>query len=220
MRKFAKLGLIQTIERITGKMAPGRAPSFTEAHVIKALETIGVEKGVGRIKLSKILGLGEGEARTLVKHLKNEGLVEVYRSGIALSEFGEEMFLDLRSKIPEATEVPSSPLTVGTSNLAVLVRDVGHKVKYGVEQRDAAIKVGALGATTLVFSGSRLTVPGLDEDVFRGVRQIRDMLVSELKPKENDVIIIGSANNKLKAELGAKTAAFELLKSSEKEKPE
>lgn len=212
------MGLIQTIERITGKMAPGRAPSFTEAHVVKALETIGAGKGVGRIKLSKILGLGEGETRTLVKHLKNEGLVEVSRSGIALSKFGEENFLDLRSKIPGATEVPGSPLTVGPFNLAVLVRDIGHRVKYGVEQRDAAIKVGALGATTLVFSGDRLTVPGMGEDVFRGAKQIRDALVSELKPKENDVIIIGSANNKLKAELGAKTAAFELLKSSEKEK--
>lgn len=213
---MAKLGLIRTIERITGKMAPGRAPSFTEAHAIKALETIGAGKGVGRIKLSKILGLGEGETRTLVKHLKNGGLVKVSRSGIALSKFGEEMFLNLKSKIPEATEIPGSPLTVGPFNLAVLVRGVGHRVKYGVEQRDAAIKVGALGATTLVFSGNRLTVPGVSEDVFRGVRQIRDMLVSELKPKENDVIIIGSADNKLKAELGAKTAAFELLKSSEK----
>jgi len=212
------LSLIQTIERIMGKMAPGRAPSFTEAHVIKALETIGTEKGVGRIKLSKMLGLGEGETRTLVKHLDKERLVEVSKSGIALSEFGEEMFSDLRSKISEVTEIPGSPLTVGPFNLAVLVRDVGHRVRYGVEQRDAAIKVGALGATTLVFSGDRLTVPGMGEDVFRGVGQIWDMLVSELKPKENDVIIIGSADNKLKAELGAKTAAFELLKSSEKEK--
>ena len=211
---MAKLGLIRTIERITGKMAPGRAPSFTEAHAIKALETIGAEKGVGRIKLSKILGLGEGETRTLVKHLKKERLVEVSRSGITLSKFGAEIFLDLKSKIPGSMEIPGSPLTVGPFNLAVLVRSSGHRVKYGVEQRDAAIKVGALGATTLVFSGNRLTVPGVGEAVFRGVRQIQDMLVSELKPKENDAIIIGSANNKLKAELGARTAAFELLKSS------
>ena len=210
------MGLIQTIEKVIGKMAPGRVPSFREAHVIKALETIGAGKGVGRIKLSKILGLGEGETRTLVKHLKNGRLVEVSRSGIVLSKFGEEIFSDLRSKISGSTEVPGSPLTVGPFNLAVLVRDVGHRVKYGVEQRDAAIKVGALGATTLVFSGDRLIVPGVGEDVFREVKQIRATLVSELKPKENDVIIIGSAKNKLKAELGAKTAAFELLKSSEK----
>jgi hypothetical protein len=40
------------------------------------------------------------------------------------------------------------------------------------------------------------------------------MLISALKPSENDVIIIGSANEKRAAELGAKTAALELLKST------
>ena len=200
------------IERVASKIAPGRAPSFNEAQVVKALEIIGAYETVGRIRLSKELGLGEGATRTLLKHLKNEALIEGSRHGIVLSEHGKKLFSNLRSKISEGIEVPNSPLTVGPFNIAVLVRDVAHGVKRGVEQRDTAIKAGALGATTLIFSSNKLTMPSSEEDVFEGVSSIRDMLVSRLNPKENDVIIVGSGETKSNAEIGAKMAALELLK--------
>ena len=205
--------MLSTIERVTRKIAPGRAPSFTEAHVIKAIEIISAYGAVGRIRLSKELGLGEGVTRTLVKHLKNEGIIEILRNGIVLSEYGEKLFSVLRSRISEGIEVSPSSLTVGPFNVAVLVRDMARVVKRGLEQRDTAIKAGALGATTLFFSRNKLTMPATEEDVFKGISSIHDMLVSKLGPKENDVVIIGSGENKRLAELGAKMAAFELLKS-------
>ena len=180
--------------------------------MIKSLEIIGGGEAVGRIRLAKELGLGEGETRTLVKHLKNEGIIEVLRSGIVLSEYGEKLFSDLRSRISEEVEVPPSPLTVGSFNVAVLIRDAASVVKMGLEQRDTAIKAGALGATTLIFSRNRLTMPSVEEkDVFKGISSIHETLISKLDPKENDVILIGSGENKRLAELGAKMAAFELL---------
>jgi ribosomal protein S25 len=65
------LKLFDIIERVTRKIAPGPAPAFNEAHVVKALEMIDKYQTVGRIKLSKEMGLGEGTTRTLLKHLKN-----------------------------------------------------------------------------------------------------------------------------------------------------
>jgi predicted transcriptional regulator len=206
------LELLEAIERIAGKIAPGRSPSFNEAHVVKALEIIGAYGTLGRIRLSKELELGEGVTRTLLKHLKKEGLIEGSRYGIMFSEYGKTLFSNLRSKITEGIEVPNSPLTVGPFNIAVLVRNAAHAVRTGVEQRDKAIKVGALGATTLIFSRSKLTMPSCEEDVFKGISSIYNMLVSKLNPKENDAIIIGSGENKTSAEIGAKMAALELLK--------
>ncbi|MEM2936398.1 MAG: hypothetical protein QW231_04385, partial [Candidatus Bathyarchaeia archaeon] len=78
---------LRLIERVAEKAAPGRAPSFTEAHVIKTLEVIGAGRVVGRVRLSKVLGLGEGETRTLLKHLENQDLIKVSRLGIALTKF-------------------------------------------------------------------------------------------------------------------------------------
>jgi len=182
--------------------------------VIKALEIIGGAEAVGRIGLSKELGLGEGATRTLVKHLKNEGMIKVSKYGIVFSEYGKKLFSDLRSRISEGVEVPPSPLTVGSFNMAVLVRGVARVVRRGVEQRDTAIKAGALGATTLIFSRNKLTMPSIgEEDVFKGIPSIREILLSKLRPKENDVILIGSGENKRIAEIGAKMAAFELLKT-------
>ena len=206
--------VLRVIEKVAGKIAPGRAPFFIEAHVITALEAISAGKGVGRKKLSEILGLSGGVTRTLVRHLGNEGLIEVSRSGMILSKFGEEVFSDLRSRISEEIEIPRSSLTLGSFNVAVLIRNAARSVKYGVEQRDAAIKVGALGATTLVFSCNKLTMPGVSEDILQKIQPIQDALISKLKPRENDVIIIGSADEKRAAEFGAKTVALELLKST------
>jgi len=209
----AELNSLKVIEKVASKIAPGRIPSFTEIHVIKALETIGSEGAIGRKRLSELLGFGEGATRTLVRHLKLEGLIKTSKSGIALSRFGEKVFSELKSRISGGVEIPESPLAVGPFNVAVLIRNVAHLIKYGLEQRDAVVKVGALGATTLIFRRDKLTVPGVREDFLKDTQSIYETLVTKLEPREDDVIIIGSANEKRSAEFGAKAAAYELLKT-------
>jgi predicted transcriptional regulator len=209
---------LETVDRVAAKIAPGREPFFMGVHVVKALKTIDAEGPIGRVKLSKTLGLGGGAIRTLVKHLETEGLITISKVGIVLSDSGKKLFFDLKSRISKETEVPESSLTVGPYNAAILVKDAANFVKHGLEQRDAAIKVGALGATTLIFSRDKLNMPGTEEDAFKDNPPIRVELVSKLQPRENDVIIIGSANDKLTAEYGAIAAALETLKSRVKMK--
>jgi predicted transcriptional regulator len=208
------LRLLEVIKRVMRQTAPGPAPSFNEAHVVKALEIVGECGAVGRIRLSKELGLGEGATRTLLKHLKSEGMTRSSRSGISFSEEGEKVFSDMRSKLSEGVEVPSTPLTIGTVNIAVLVRDAAQAVGSGMEQRDIAIKSGALGATTLVFSGNKLSMPKCVEDVSESTPLLHDKLVTKLNPSQNDVIIVGSGETREQAEMGAKMAALKLLKDS------
>lgn len=207
---------MKTLGKVASKLAPGRAPCFIEVHLVKALKIVDSEGPVGRVRLSKILGLGEGAVRTLIKHLKNEGLIKISRTGIILTDSGKKLSSFLNSRISSETEVPQSFLTVGPFNIAVLVKNVADRIKYGLEQRDAAIKVGASGATTLIFSHGSLVMPGAEgEDVFKNVPAIRNVLISKLKPREGDVVIIGSGKDRLTAELGAIAAALETLKSAE-----
>jgi len=206
------LKTLETVTRVAAKIAPGRLPSFSEAQVVKALEDISLQENMGRLKLSKDLHMGEGETRTLVRHLKNEGLIDVSKSGISLSQDGRRLLSSLRTLVSEQIEMPSTPLTVGPFNVAVRVTGMKDSIKFGLEQRDAAILAGAKGATTLVFTKNRLTMPGTGEDVSKSDSSIPASL-SKLSLNEGDVIIIGSSNEKIKAELGAKTAALELLKS-------
>jgi len=208
------LKALEIISRVAAKIAPGRLPSFAEAHVVMALEDISSAGTVGRLKLSKDLQLGEGETRTLVRHLKKEGLVEVSRSGISLSLVGGKLLSSLRTILSEQLDIPSSALTVGRFNVAVQVKGMKNSVRYGLEQRDAAITAGAKGATTLVFTEDRLAMPGTGEVLSETGSSIIAAL-SKLSLKEGDVIVIGSADERFKAELGVKTAALELLKTED-----
>ncbi len=161
--------------------------------------------------------VGEGVTRTLVKHLRNADLIEVSKHGISLSKQGKNLFSNLRSKIGVAVEVPPTRLTVGPFNIAVLVKGVADRVHRGLEQRDTAIKAGALGATTLIFQHKRLTMPSMEtEELLKSLPEVHAMLLSKLNPEENDAIIIGSGKNKTSAEMGAKMAALELLKREPK----
>lgn len=207
------LNPLQVIREAASKIAPGKAPYFIEPHVVKALDIFSTETQLGRISLARKLRLGEGSIRTLVRHLEKEGLAETSRQGIALTEHGCKLVSRLRSDMSQAVEISKSSLTVGAFNMAILVKNASKAVRTGLEQRDAAIRVGAQGATTLVFTRQELTMPSTKEDVFKSLPEIRKELVSQLKPHENDVILIGSAGDKLTAEYGAIAAALETLKA-------
>jgi predicted transcriptional regulator len=208
------LKTLEIISKVAAKIAPGRLPSFAEAHVVMALEDIGKTGTVGRLKLSKDLQLGEGETRTLVRHLQKEGLIEISRTGISLSASGRKLLSGLKEVLSEQVEIPSSPLTVGRFNVAVQIKGMKSSVRYGLEQRDAAITAGAKGATTLVFTNNRLAMPGTGEVLSETGSSIVGVL-SKLSLKEGDVIVIGSADDRFKAELGVRAAALELLKTQD-----
>lgn len=211
------LEILEILDKVAEKIAPGRLPSFSEAQALKTLEEISLQKGVGRLKLSKSLNLGEGEVRTLIKHLKNEKLIEVSKSGIVLSERGRKLISDLRTYMSQQFEVPSTPLTIGSENIAIRITGMRDCVRYGLEQRDAAIMAGAKGATTLAFSKGKLTIAGTGEEVSKEDAAVRALL-SKTRLNDGDVIIIGSADEKASADLGAKMAAIRLLDSKFKNK--
>ena len=204
---------MEVIERVTRKIAPGPTPTFNDGQVVKTLEILNECGTIGRIRLSKELGLGEGSTRTLLKHLKNEGMTQSSRKGIAFSEKGKKFFYEMRKKVSKSVEVPSGPLTVGKFNIAILVRDAAQTVGSGLEQRDIAIKSGASGATTLIYSDNKFSIPNLIEDVSENTPNLYNDLERELNPNQDDVIIVGSGETKEVAEMGAIMAAIELLKN-------
>jgi hypothetical protein len=211
---ISTLNLLEIVEKVTRKIAPGPVPSFNEAHVIKALELIGDSRYIGRIRLSKELALGEGTTRTLIKHLKKKGIVQSSRKGISFTEEGNKLFFELQNKISPVFEIPKSKLTLGPYNVAILVRDLANAVGTGMEQRDIAIRSGASGATTLIFTRNKLSLPSGEENLSESLPGLHNKLVTQFKPRENDVIIVGCGKNEITAEIGARMAAIDLLRNT------
>lgn len=207
---------IKTLRKVAKPTASGPRITFNETHVLKTLEIIGEAEVIGRMRLAKELGLGEGVTRTLLRHLMENDLIVNTKNGSKLTDPGKQLYKDIKSIISDPVDIPSNPVTLESCNVAILVRKASRAVKYGMEQRDAAIRLGASGATTLISIQNMLTMPGVKKNCFKNAPKIQSILISQLHPKKEDVIIIGSASTRLAAELGAKAAALETLAITEK----
>jgi predicted transcriptional regulator len=181
----------------------GPLPRFAETHLHMALDLIAARGRVGRKHLAGKLDIGEGSMRAILNRLKKRGLITSSRGGHSLTAKGRRVL----GKPFRFVRVEAGSLTVGKVDVATVVRGVAEKVKRGIEQRDEAIKVGADGATVLVFKGGELRFP----DGFLNVEEkLGHTLVEVLEPKEGDVVVIGTAKDVVKAEEGARAAARSL----------
>lgn len=208
---------IKALEKVASRYAPSRALSFDIVHVFAALQLIEGSGKASRDTLCKELALGEGTVKTLVKHMKMHRLVETSNGGTKMTAKGRGICSELLSSMPLEMSLPRCSIALGKFNYAVLVREFGFAIKSGIEQRDAAIKMGATGATTLLFRDSKFVMPASSQDSLKKEPEVRRMLAEKLKPEEGDVIIIGSADsNEKTAELAAKNAALLTIFSHEK----
>jgi Domain of unknown function (DUF4443) len=208
---------IRSLGRIASRYAPSRVLSFDAVHVFKALQLIEIKGHVSRALLCKELSLGEGVIKTLVKHLRMQGLVKCTKSGTRMTQKGKTISLQLFSSIPVETSIPKCSVALGEFNYVVLLKQFGFAIKSGIEQRDAAIKMGALGATTLLFKDDKFVIPGTNYNSLRKESHIAGLLTEKLNPEIGDVIIIGSATeDERTAELAAKNAALLTIMNHER----
>jgi hypothetical protein len=209
---------IKALEKVASRYAPSRVLSFDVVHVFAALQLMQYSGRTSRDALCRKLGLGEGAVRTLVKHLKMNGLVQTSNGGTKMTAKGRGICGGLLSAVPSEMSLPRCSVALGRFNYAVLVREFGFAVRSGIEQRDAAIKMGATGATTLLFKENRFVMPASSHDSLKKEPRVRRMIVEKLKPEEGDAVIIGSADGSEKtAELAAKNAALLTVFSHEKQ---
>jgi uncharacterized protein DUF4443 len=206
---------IRALEKVASRYAPSRALSFDVVHVFAALQIIETSGRTSRNALCKGLALGEGTIKTLVKHLKMHGLVQTSNGGTKMTVKGRGICKGLLSAMPSEMSLPKCSVALGRFNYAVLVREFGFAIRSGIEQRDAAIKMGAKGATTLLFNEAKFVMPSNSQDSLKKDPVVRRMLAEKLKPQEGDLIIIGSADSEKTAELAAKSAALLTIFSHE-----
>ena len=197
--------------RIDRSRPPGPMPSYSSAHMLLVLLTIGEAGSVGRHALSGRVGLGEGAVRTVIKWLKAGGYISIDASGCRLTPKGKRAYSELKKLIPEITTLSRTDLTVGKVQAAVLVKRRSGKVRTGIEQRDSAIMNGAAGATTYVVRDSRFEVPGSSRDAEKDFPSKAWAELREgLRPEDRDVVIVCGAAERQVALLDAISAALTL----------
>lgn len=183
----------------------GPVPKFNDYHVWKAMQSLDEQAPVGRKRLSQELGIGEGSTRTILSQLQDHGLITIGKSGIVLTDRGSDFKATYHMDV---APVSISDLTIGDKDCAVRVPRRAKDVRFGCEERDAAIKSGATGATTLICKDGSLIFPGSDylveEDLSSKVRSLFTL-------KNDDVVIIGTGPTSEIAEVGAVTAGLAIM---------
>ena len=180
---------------------------FTDANVYWALHILSDGKRMGRKRLADEIGVGEGSMRRILETLRQWEMITIKQTGITITRSG----LGFLSEIPiRVVDIDVRDAIVGDYSQAIVVYGVGKKIENGMQQRDAGIKVGATGCTTIVIRNGVLTIPpdwNMDEKNPAVAARIREVT----NITEDDAIIVGSAYDQHTAVVAALTAAFELF---------
>ena len=203
------------VESLASPKGPGPATTFSMFHIFYALELM-AEKPIGRNKLASKLNVGEGAIRTIISRLKDAGLIATSREGCILTDKGITLWKNFAKVFPKRVEIETTALTISKYNYAFLVKNKAQKVKSGIDQRDAAIMGGARRALVIVFKNGRLMIESVSNSLEKTFPKTANEILENLKPEDNDVIIIAGADNLLKAKRGAFAASWVLLEDDKK----
>jgi predicted transcriptional regulator len=198
------------MQQIAGKKAPGPSTSFTIFHVFYALELM-AEKPLGRNRLAEKLCVGDGAVRTIISRLREADLIETSKEGCNLTKKGLEIWGEFEEIFPKRIEIPHSELAASEFNFAFLVKNSGQKVGSGIDQRDAAIIAGARKALVIVYKKGHLIIESVSDCIEQKYPTAANLILKELAPQDNDVIIIAGAESTLKAKRGAFAASWSLI---------
>ncbi len=200
----------QFIEDLANEKAPGPSTTFSMFHIFYALELM-AQKPIGRNKLAKELGVGEGAIRTIINRLKEAQLISTAKEGCRLTPKGREIWQKFEELFPQRAEVEKTELTHGDYNFAFLIKNSGQKIKSGIEQRDAAIMGGAQRAIAIVSKQGHLSIDAISNSVEKEFPDAAKKILKNLTPQDNDVIIIAGADSAIRAKRGAFSAAWVLI---------
>ncbi|MGD6850960.1 MAG: DUF4443 domain-containing protein [Candidatus Bathyarchaeia archaeon] len=190
--------------------AAGRYLSFSAFQLYYALQLMS-KATISRSKIAKLLNVGEGTARTILSRLVDAGLVKISKSGCKLTGEGLRVCREFDKFFPQRGKFFWTELTPFDYNYGFVIREGADKVGSGIEQRDKAIVVGATRALVAVFRNGRLRINAVSDDIEQAFPIAAQKILQDLKPQENDAIVIASGETPIKAMHGAFAASWSLM---------
>lgn len=194
---------IQKLHNIVTRKGSSRILTFSTPHVFKALQILSKQKYVSRILFCDELHIGEGAVRTLISHLKQDGIVDSIRAGTFLTPKGKKFAKKLSDVIASQCIIESCNIAREKYNHVFLVKNHAGIICNGMDQRDFAILYGAKSATTLLFKNNQFVFPNESKDALADDPKTKEILLEKLMPEEDDIIIITSSDDPFVAEISA-----------------
>lgn len=199
---------IQALQNVVSRKGSSKILTFSIPHVFKALQLLYKDQFVSRSTFCSELHMGEGAVKTMIAHLKEEALAESTKSGTFLTSKGKNFIKTLHDIMDLECTIPKCNIARSKFNYGIILRRYSNATKSGMEQRDYAILYGADGATTVQYRDGQFMFPKENIDCLADDVKTRNLLLEQLRPKNNDLIIIASASDPFVAEISAKNSAL------------
>ncbi len=133
---------------------------FTYYHVIKVLDLIERLGPMGRHSISKILGIGEGSARNLIRRLNSIGLVSIDPiAGAILAEKGKEILVEWRRHVSSSCVENINIVNwryASISKISMEAREILMRNRSIIDLRDELVKKGCLGGLFIEVQGDKV----------------------------------------------------------------
>lgn len=161
------MNLLAIIEDITSTRQ-GNSPKYDEGHVLLALYLLKEKQPIGRISLMKELDLKEASVKTLIRRMKEAGLIKTDKvGGNVLTESGEALLKQLSYKV---TTRQARLESINWTSYGILLRGGEALVsQHGIlELRDLVIKQGAEKVLIAVFVQGKIELPPKTDELAMG----------------------------------------------------
>jgi hypothetical protein len=202
---------IKKLLDIVTRKGSSKVLSFSIPHVFKALQMLNNQKYVSRGLFCNELHIGEGAVRTLISHLKQDGIVDTIKAGTFLTQKGKKFTKKFSDVITSQCVIKSCNIARGKYNHVFLVKNYSKIICNGMDQRDYAIMYGAKSATTLSFENNKFVFPNETNDALKDDVMTKNILLEKLKPKERDIVIIASSDDPFVSEISAMNSVLTTL---------
>jgi len=169
------------------------------------------EGPIGRYSLKEMLGLSEreGVVKSMLSVLQRGGYISSGRPGSKLTVKGEKL-LEQRLKAQSIVDVKClslQSLETGPTSFIVHLRGRAEAIISGMNERDAAVRAGALGATVLTFKNGMLSVPTVYHNLSSKYPDLAKRIYESFSLADGDALIVASAENRWRALEGVLAAA-------------
>jgi hypothetical protein len=200
---------IKTLQNIVKRKGSSKVLTFSTPHVLKSIFCFDNQKYVSRATFCKEIHLGEGAVKTLISHLKEYGIASSIKSGTFLTKKGTKFAKEFCVAIPAKGFLKKCDITRGKYNYAILLKKKYIlKLGNGMQQRDYAILYGATDSLTLIFKENEFIFSGDNMACFTDKPETKNDLIKILQPKNGDIVIITSSDDKFVAEISAINTAL------------
>jgi len=172
----------------------GIRPAFKRAHVVITLLKL-LKEPIGRIALSRELGIGEASSRTLLNRLRELGIVKVDNvAGALLTSWGREVVEEFLNKVKLIGQIDLSDVfSDNISNYAGVIIDGIKNIESAggvLKVRDLFVRYGAEGALILYYVDNELMMPlprGYSR-ISKNTNYYRELMKMELR--NGDAVLI------------------------------